>query len=171
VLRHVCRSVLRHTEDAEDASQATFLMLARKAGSISRGGSVGGWLSTVAYRIALRARTRSARRSNRQRPLQEVPDDHPGGDPADRMASRELGRLLASELSRIPEPFRAAFVLCQTRRPAGPAGPCTEAADEPASRLQCYYASLGCQSRQQSPIRIAPSKSRRRERWPAKPSW
>jgi RNA polymerase sigma factor (sigma-70 family) len=119
----VCRSVLRHTEDAEDASQATFLMLARKAGSISRGESVGGWLFTVAYRIALRTRTRSARCTNRQRPLQDVPDERSGGDPADRMASRELGRLLASELSQIPEPFRAAFRLCHVEGKS-----CTEAA-------------------------------------------
>jgi RNA polymerase sigma factor (sigma-70 family) len=119
----VCRSVLGHTEDAEDASQATFLTLARKAGSISRGGSVGGWLYTVAHRIAQRARARAAWRTDRQRPLQDVPDDQRSGDPADRMTSRELGRLLDSELSRIPEPFRAAFVLCHVEGKT-----CTEAA-------------------------------------------
>ncbi len=107
MLRHgslvfgVCRHVLRHTEDAEDAFQATFLMLARKAGAISRHESVGGWLYTVAYRIALRARRQSAQRTHRQRPLEDVPDNESGSDPADRIAYRELDQLLDCELSRI----------------------------------------------------------------------
>src|SRR5262245_10354033 len=57
----VCRRVLHHTEDAEDAFQATFLMLARKAGAISQRESVSGWLCTVAFRIALRAKRQSAK--------------------------------------------------------------------------------------------------------------
>ena len=56
----VCRRVLRHAQDAEDAFQATFLALVRKAGSIGNGASVAGWLYKVAYRVALEARARAA---------------------------------------------------------------------------------------------------------------
>jgi RNA polymerase sigma factor (sigma-70 family) len=120
----VCRRVLQNTEDAEDAFQATFLLLARKAGAISRRESIGGWLHTVAYRIALRTKRQSARRRNRQRPLEDVPDDEPGSDPADRMACRELAQLLDFELNRIPEKFRAAFLLCHAEGKT-----CAEAAE------------------------------------------
>src|SRR5262249_35187478 len=108
----VCRRVLHHTEDAEDASQATFLMLARKAGTISRRESVSGWLCMVAYRMALRAKMQAVKRSRRQWPLEEVADKEPDGDPADRMVYRELRRLLDAELSRMPEKYRTAFILC-----------------------------------------------------------
>ena len=50
----VCRHLLRHQQDAEDAFQATFLVLVRKAGSIGKRQAVGSWLSRVAYRVALR---------------------------------------------------------------------------------------------------------------------
>jgi RNA polymerase sigma factor (sigma-70 family) len=108
----VCRRVLHHTEDAEDALQATFLLLARKAGAISRGESVSGWLYTVAYRLAVRAKMHSARRTGRHSPLEDVPDNESGSDPADRLACRELRQLLDSELRRIPEKYRTAFLLC-----------------------------------------------------------
>ena len=58
----VCRRVLRHEQSAEDAFQATFLILVRRARSIRRRGAVGGWLYRVAYRVALAARRREAQR-------------------------------------------------------------------------------------------------------------
>ena len=68
-----CRRLLRHEQDAEDAFQATFLTLVRKAGSIGKGEALGGWLYKVAYRIALAARAASARRAGRERPLDDDP--------------------------------------------------------------------------------------------------
>src|SRR5262249_29869163 len=59
----VCRRVLDHDADVEDAFQATFLLLVRKAASIQRGASVAAWLYQTAYRVALRARQRSRKRT------------------------------------------------------------------------------------------------------------
>jgi RNA polymerase sigma factor (sigma-70 family) len=103
----VCRRVLGDAHDAEDAFQAAFLVLARKAASISRPERLAGWLYGVAYRTALKARTGILARSVRQRPLEHEPptpaDDGPGG---------ELCPLLDEEVSRLPEKYRSAVVLC-----------------------------------------------------------
>src|SRR5262245_49734243 len=56
----VCRSVLRHEQDAEDAFQATFLALARKASTIRRPGAVAGWLYEIAHHVAARAQDRKS---------------------------------------------------------------------------------------------------------------
>jgi DNA-directed RNA polymerase specialized sigma24 family protein len=58
----LCRSILHNDHDAEDIFQATFLVLARKAGSIRKGASVGSWLYAVAYRLAHKARLRDGKR-------------------------------------------------------------------------------------------------------------
>ena len=108
----VCRRVLRHTQDAEDAFQATFLVLARKAASISKRESIGGWLHTVAYRLALRAKGRAERRGRVQKPLTDPLVDGRGLDPADAAAWREFPRALDAALDDIPEKYRTAFVLC-----------------------------------------------------------
>ncbi len=98
----VCRRVLRNTADAEDAFQATFLALARKAASIGRREAVGSWLAQVAYRVALQVREEVARRA-----AQELPDvavQVRGWD--------DLGEVLDEEINRLPARLRAAFVLC-----------------------------------------------------------
>src|SRR4051812_37722800 len=68
----VCRRVLRHQQDAEDAFQATFLVLARKASSIGKRTALGCWLYKVAYRVAQRARAGIAKRQAHQKTLVEV---------------------------------------------------------------------------------------------------
>ena len=106
VLRQ-CRRLLRHTQDAEDAFQATFFTLARKAGSIGRGDRLAGWLYRVAYRIALAARVRTARRHRyEQAGTVEV------ATAADDSAGRELYAALVEEIDRLPEKYRLPVVLC-----------------------------------------------------------
>src|SRR5437868_15440603 len=63
----VCRRLLREAHDVEDAFQATFLVLARKAGAIRKGEAVGSWLHGVALRVARKARVEAARRARRER--------------------------------------------------------------------------------------------------------
>src|SRR5438876_392038 len=73
----VCKRVLAHEQDAEDAFQATFLALARHAPSIARRESVAGWLGTVARRVATKARTVMARRRARERQVEDPPPERP----------------------------------------------------------------------------------------------
>src|SRR6266536_590041 len=69
----VCRRILRDGHAAEDAFQATFLVLLRRARSLDRRDSVAGWLYTVAYRVSLRARADSARRQRKEMAAPEPP--------------------------------------------------------------------------------------------------
>jgi RNA polymerase sigma factor (sigma-70 family) len=108
----VCRRVLRDVHAAEDAFQATFFTLARKGSSLGRRDSVGGWLYTVAHRIALRARTRQARRAVYEQPLGDFIPPATGAEPGADLAWRELASLLDTEVDRLPEKYRTAFVLC-----------------------------------------------------------
>jgi RNA polymerase sigma factor (sigma-70 family) len=103
----VCRRVLGHFHDAEDAFQATFLVLARKAASVVKRESVSCWLHGVAYHTALRAGAAIGRRRARERQVDEMP--HPEVAPAE---AQDWRPLLDRELSRLPEKYRAAVVLC-----------------------------------------------------------
>jgi RNA polymerase sigma factor (sigma-70 family) len=103
----LCRRVLRDFHDAEDAFQATFLVLARKAASVVRRESVGCWLHQVAYHTALEARATTARRRARERPMSEL--SHPEVAPAE---AQDWRPLLDRELGRLPDKYRAAIVLC-----------------------------------------------------------
>jgi RNA polymerase sigma-70 factor (ECF subfamily) len=106
VLR-VCRGVLRDTHDAEDAFQATFLVLASKAGAIRRRESVGSWLYGVALRVACDARIVANRRRAHERSAAKLrPEPIRNGDGDD------LGQVVLEELGRLPERYRAAVVLC-----------------------------------------------------------
>jgi RNA polymerase sigma factor (sigma-70 family) len=106
----VCRRVLGDVHEAEDAFQATFLVLAQKASSAARHRSAGGWLHTVARRVALRARARRAARTARERPLDEPPLAA-APDPGCAAAGRDARRVIDEEVSRLPEKYRIPFVL------------------------------------------------------------
>ena len=110
VLR-VCQSVLGDRHEAEDAFQVTFLVLARKAGSIRKQRSLGSWLHGVAHRVALRGQTAARRRLAREteaakRAEMSAPSAEPGEDQAD------LAAALHQEIRRLPEKYLAPIVLC-----------------------------------------------------------
>ncbi len=109
VLR-VCRSILRDEHDAQDAFQATFLVLVRRAGAVRRHESAGSWLHGVALRVAAHARAGMARRRRHERCAGElaVTADRSGTEGV----SPELAAILHEELGRLPERYRAALVLC-----------------------------------------------------------
>jgi RNA polymerase sigma factor (sigma-70 family) len=104
----VCHSVLHNVHDAEDAFQAAFLLLARKAGSIRRREAVSGWLYRVAYRLAVRARATAARRRVHERRAAAMPP----ADPVLDLSLREVRAVLLEELDGLPEQYRAPLVLC-----------------------------------------------------------
>ncbi len=104
----VCRRLLPDPNDAEDAFQATFLVLVRKASSVGRPERLGNWLYGVAYRVALKARGHNARRRRREQPLVDVPAEDAVAD----LVWRELRPALDEELRRLPEKYRVPVVLC-----------------------------------------------------------
>jgi RNA polymerase sigma factor (sigma-70 family) len=104
----VCRRVLHDVHAAEDAFQATFFVLVRKAASLDRRGSLAGWLYTVAYHLALKARESALRRRLRERPLEDLP----AAETSAESIWWELRPILDEELDRLPEKYRAPLVLC-----------------------------------------------------------
>lgn len=114
VLR-VCWGILRHKSDTEDAFQATFLVLARKAGSLGARASVAGWLFQTARRISLKLRGQRLRRSQVEKAASH-PERGSGSNsrpPGEQSALNEMMEILESELARLPERFREAILLGQ----------------------------------------------------------
>jgi RNA polymerase sigma factor (sigma-70 family) len=113
VVRHgpmvygVCRRLLRDVQEAEDAFQASFLVLARKAASIRKRSLLGAWLYNVACRIAARLRGQAARRREVERPGLDL-----DALPADAPAWSDVGPAVQEEVQRLPGHYRDAVVLC-----------------------------------------------------------
>jgi RNA polymerase sigma factor (sigma-70 family) len=103
----VCRRVLRNSHDAEDAFQAAFLVLVRKAATVVPRQMVANWLYGVAHQTAVRLRAAAVKRGAREMQMREMPEPLAVGASAD-----ELLALLDQELSRLPERFRTMVVLC-----------------------------------------------------------
>jgi RNA polymerase sigma factor (sigma-70 family) len=105
---NVCRRVLGAVPDAEDAFQATFLVLVRRAPAIRDREAVASWLYKVAYRVALRARATAAKAPARV----PAPEELPARGAGDEVAWRDLRPVLDDEIGRLPEKYRRAVVLC-----------------------------------------------------------
>jgi RNA polymerase sigma factor (sigma-70 family) len=124
MVHSLCRRLLRRREDADDAFQAAFLILVRKARSISKRISLGSWLYKVTYRVALEVQAREAKHAV---PAQ-CDAEFPAVESADEPARRDLQRVIAEEVDRLPEKYRLPVVLCYL------SGKTTE---EAARRLGC----------------------------------
>ncbi|HEY3788671.1 MAG TPA: RNA polymerase sigma factor, partial [Urbifossiella sp.] len=107
----VCRAITNHHQDAEDAFQAAFLVLAKKAAAIREPKLLGNWLYGVAVRVAQKARRSAARRRSREAPFVNAPEPFVlPGEPA-----AEYGPLLHEELAKLPTHYREALLLCDLR--------------------------------------------------------
>jgi RNA polymerase sigma factor (sigma-70 family) len=107
----VCRRLLRDPHDAEDAFQATFLVLVRRAASVRSPEALANWLYGVAHQTARKARATAARRRAREGPLSRAGEaEEPAS--AGRAPGDDLRPLLDRELSRLPGRYRVAIVLC-----------------------------------------------------------
>lgn len=110
VVLAVCRQVLRHDQDAEDVSQGTFLVLARKAGRVAWQPSVRNWLCAVAYRLALNARAPRETASSIADSDTLLASSHP--IPVAEVEEREIREIIHEELRRLPETYREPIILC-----------------------------------------------------------
>jgi RNA polymerase sigma factor (sigma-70 family) len=120
----VCRRVLADGHNAEDAFQATFLVLVRKASSVGKRESVRSWLYGVAYRVAVRARQTLRKRST-QELIQDVPaGPDSSGDPV----WLDVWPVLDEEVNRLPEKYRLPMILCYLEG---------KTSDEAADELGC----------------------------------
>jgi RNA polymerase sigma factor (sigma-70 family) len=123
----VCLSVLRHTQDAEDACQASFLVLVRKAASIRARESVASWLHGVAYRLARKLEATRARKHA------EETHDRPPPNPIDELNWREVREIIHVELQRLPRTYQLPIILCYLEG---------QTQDEAAKRLAWTAATL-----------------------------
>ena len=120
----LCRRMLRDPRDIEDAFQATFLVLVRKAPAIRDRNLLSNWLYGVAFRVARRAWTRTLRRRDREASVGELEfAAEPGST-----ARPEFDPTLDQELSRLPEKYRAPLILCYLRG---------KTHDQAAAELRC----------------------------------
>jgi RNA polymerase sigma factor (sigma-70 family) len=106
----VCRRNLARPDDAEDAFQATFLVLLRKAGTIRPRERLANWLYGVAYKTACKARQTAAKRGAHEIQVETMPE--PPAKPPEDGFGKELLTLLDRELSGLPDKYRTAIVLC-----------------------------------------------------------
>jgi RNA polymerase sigma factor (sigma-70 family) len=108
IVLSVCRRILRNSHDAEDAFQATFLVLARKASTLKSRELLANWLCGVAYQTARKAKAAAAKHHARQRQVNEMPEPE-----IVRQDLREdLQPLLDQELTSLPEKYRLPIILC-----------------------------------------------------------
>jgi RNA polymerase sigma factor (sigma-70 family) len=112
LVRDTCRRLLADAHAADDAFQAVFLVLARKAASIRTEKSLAAWLHGVARRVALKARSADARRQSREAPLADLDPADNRSDPLAAVSGRELLAILDEELARLPEVLRLPIFLC-----------------------------------------------------------
>src|SRR5262245_55310857 len=108
LVRSVCRQVLHHEQDVDDAFQVTFLVLASRAASIHKTTAVASFLYGVAYRTAMNAKRARTRRGEQQSRSQGCGRDQPFTE----AALREVQAILHDEVNALPEKYRAPFVLC-----------------------------------------------------------
>jgi RNA polymerase sigma factor (sigma-70 family) len=108
MVQAVCQRVLGDAHSAEDAFQATFMVLVRRAASLRGHKPLGSWLHAVARRVALRARAQAGLRRQKERRYNPMPRS----EPLDDLTWRELRLVLDEEITRLPEKLRAPIVLC-----------------------------------------------------------
>jgi RNA polymerase sigma factor (sigma-70 family) len=108
---HVCRRILGDVEDAEDAFQVTFLVLARRAAAVHPREALAAWLHGVALRVAFKARSARTRRVHGDL-LATAPPVDPRPDPLAGLSARELLALVDDEVRRLPRAYRLAVILC-----------------------------------------------------------
>jgi len=111
LVRGVCRRWLPNSADRDDAFQATFLVLARRANSISQADRLGSWLHSVALRTARKLRFSIDRRQR----LEELRAQLPDVAVAPVIPTNDLARLLDEELARLPEKYRQSVLLCHVQ--------------------------------------------------------
>jgi RNA polymerase sigma factor (sigma-70 family) len=125
VVRHgpmvlgVCLRVLHDAHAAEDAMQAAFLVLARKAASLRHPEALTGWLHGVAVRVARKARP-AARHRPAEPPADAVEPADPHPEPLDLLSAREVLALIDDEIARLPEAYRLALVVCDLQERTQP---------------------------------------------------